>query len=92
MATGDAVSQIYSVAAGATVTFQPAAGVEVCVTWILAGSYAYAYLTDGTNNAQIVYAGTFDGRVFITNARYLAFYNSGTSAIICAFSGVQTKG
>jgi hypothetical protein len=91
MATGDAVTQIYNVAASSSVTFQPAPGVEIAVTWIQVGSTGYCYLTDGANNAQIAYAAAFNGRVFISNSKYLLF-TQGSSGAVDGFSGVQTKG
>jgi hypothetical protein len=104
MAKGDVVNGISSIASGASLTFQPASGVECMIT--MAGSASMATgtpeirvgTTDGTLTSYCnVQAGsavpsTFGQlRIFINNSHYLTIKNenAGTSAI--GYSGIQIK-
>jgi len=51
MAVGDAITAIVSVPAGGSVTYQPAAGVEVMIVATQVSDInTYFYITDGTND------------------------------------------
>jgi len=100
MATGDAVVVLSSVASGTVVTYQPAPGVEVCVTQLISGLVGSATsqtfgVTDGTISAILYYGGNdkhIEVKCFITNAKYLYMTQNSGSVAIMGFSGVQTKG
>jgi len=94
MAVGDVVSDVGT----SNMTFQPAAGVEIMLTW--ADGYATVSsfnLTDGTNNSrqQQPLSGTsasfptFCSKIFLTNAHYLRM--TGTGAFNWGYWGIQIK-
>jgi hypothetical protein len=105
MAVGDAITQIASVAAGGSMTYQPAAGVEVMVTDLITGASKtsiQAAITDGTNDAlfwDLIYDGTSlvnvqpsrQVKLFLTNTYYLKLTNNLATAAVVGFSGIQTK-
>ena len=103
MAVNDAVNGILVVGIGAAGTFQPAAGVEVCITEIdRSGAAATqtvttAALYDGTN---LTGAWRFDGstnvypmnrKLWVTNTIYLRVLNNVADVMNWYYSGVQTK-
>ena len=107
MARGDVVSDIQSIASGANLDFQPAAGVEVMITEI--GSSAFqgsapdqapfvtVQLYNGTL-ASSLRAGTGSARlwsremkIFLNNTRYLRLNNGDSSTRNLSYCGVQTK-
>lgn len=94
MAVGDVVNGIN---AGTSITFQPAVGVEYCITSICGGNgnYAYIKMTDGTNTATTRASFTtywaFNSaniKVMINNTNYCEIASGGGAV---AFSGIQTK-
>jgi hypothetical protein len=92
MAAGDVVSAVFGPAA--LMSFQPAAGVEVCFTTI--GAYnSQIQLTDGVDHAMMGHstnpAGvySFTTKLFVTNTIYLT--TNLVSAEGCAYSGIQIK-
>jgi len=105
MAVGDVITAIVSVPAGATATYQPAAGVEVMITE--AGTCEEITirigLTDGTNSTYIAFAmlncsydSTYGERIgerkiFINDSVYLMIENSDTVDHIVMYCGIQTK-
>lgn len=103
MAAGDAVVVFGTgLAAGAIVTYQPAAGVEVQVRAASVGDnnamYPNVGLTDGTNYCIVERGDLADPRatrlrnLFITNSVRLFIRNgSGTTSYNYCMSGVQTK-
>jgi hypothetical protein len=99
MAVGDVVSQ----AQNSSFTFQPASGVQVCITQIVSqGGTATAIEGRGSINTGSAYLSVSNGatdntqgrnylpniKFFIDNASYLYFF--GSSAYI-GFSGIQTQ-
>jgi len=92
MATGDVLSLILNVGAGATVTFQPAAGVEYVITSYYGDSGTK--LTDGTIDVSQYPPTGFQTnvRIPIKNTCYWKQYNGGTAAVNYFIGGVQTKG
>lgn len=107
MAAGDVVNSIISgVAAGAAITFQPAAGVEALITCVggpSGGTSPDTYtqiaiqLTDGTNNSAIL---SPDGnskynlsilKITINNSNYLRVVNTSAGSSNLAYGGFQTK-
>jgi len=106
MAVGDVVSGIASVAAGGTLDFQPAAGVEALIRGIggskITGTAPDQYLQaqlilyDGTNEAYIlsnpkVGVTTPVINVFINNSRYIRVKDTSGVGGILSYWGVQTK-
>lgn len=98
MVVGDVVSVIGT--AGATLTFQPAAGVEVAIktTWVSTGGSRAGALFDGVNvtvplfNRNDAATSAEQGLVqtmFITNALY--FHVFGTAGVIHGLSGIQIR-
>lgn len=92
MAVGDAVVNIFS---GAS-TFQPAAGVEVCITscFVQPRTSDDIRITDGVNqgicsNQSGTAQDHLNTKIFITNSIYL-YLNAG-GAVYSGYSGVQTK-
>lgn len=94
MAVGDVVSDV----GNSNMTFQPAAGVEVMLTWAdgIATTSAFM-LTDGVNNSRDLQNITgasatnpnFTPKIFLTNAHYLRIL--GTGAFAWGYWGVQIK-
>jgi hypothetical protein len=94
MAVGDII-QALGTAANIGVTFQPAAGVEIMVTWVSAISIGTFGLTDGTNTSlnysQYNTTNGFMGnnvKLGITNTLYLQVNANSTFG---SFSGIQIK-
>lgn len=101
MAVGDVVSDIQSIAAGADLDFQPAAGVEVMVTHygVKIGSQLTVSLYNGTLASPLfqhwptsttthpnAMAAT---KVFITNTNYLRITNQAGTTEPIAYCGIQ---
>jgi hypothetical protein len=91
MAVGDVVNGVFN--AATTMSFQPAAGSEVCLTNI--NSYGQnGFLTDGAVSA-LIFSGspTFVTysltKIFVNNAIYLTA--AGAGAFGSCFTGVQIK-
>ena len=91
MAIGDVIS---ATVGAASLTFQPAAGVEVMITHFgtQSGTNPNCGITDGANPSHLVYGQTTfttAAKIFITNSVYFfcGFGGSGASA----YCGVQTK-
>jgi hypothetical protein len=105
MAVGDAITQIASVAAAGSMTYQPAAGVEVVVTDLITGASKTSIrtaITDGLIDAlfcDLIYDGTSllnvqpsrQVKLFLTNTYYLKFTNDLATDAVVGFSGIQTK-
>lgn len=94
MAVGDIVSGQDNVPAG-TFTFQPAAGVEIMITWVTGYSLSYYGLTDGANTSlsfagynTTEYFGGNNTKLGITNALY---FTVNANATYGGFSGIQIK-
>lgn len=92
MAVGDVISDVTAVL---TSTFQPAAGVEVMITFAIGGNIGQTGLTDGVNTS-FTYAqfntGTFPSsavlKLGITNTNYLWQTNNFNTVM---YSGIQMK-
>lgn len=103
MAAGDVVAGIANVAAGARLTFQPAAGVEVKITHIASAGLnlgARFGLTNGTLFSDGAGLGTGMGtegyrdsieNIFINHTIYLSITNANAAARDIGYSGIQTK-
>jgi hypothetical protein len=99
MAAGDAVGYINNIASATYDSYQPAAGVEICITnfGIQSPADAYVYIYDGTWQVQIVQpTSTISNngspvKVIITNSIYVRFYNGSTGPRGWGFTGIQLK-
>jgi len=102
MTVGDVVSGIAGgVAGGATLDFQPAAGVEVVITAVGSEQSNTAVpgvivgLYDGTDFAHVATGGEggWSGlqKIFLNNTIYLRLENNSGSAGDIAYCGIQTK-
>tara|TARA_R110002051_G_C8435187_1_gene454099 strand:- start:22 stop:300 length:279 start_codon:yes stop_codon:yes gene_type:complete len=92
MAVGDLINVI-NTQVGNLSNYQPAAGVEVIVTWIPNASNIQVYLTNGVAESGWFNVATATARytnmkMCITNTIYLGIYTTGVTG---AFSGIQTK-
>lgn len=106
MAAGDIVSEIdAAVAAAASLTFQPGAGVEVMVTEVGSNTFVNA----APNAVPDVIVKTFDGaqqasyrtnascylwdtmKLFLNNSIYLVITNTSGGATNIGWTGIQTK-
>ena len=93
LASGDVVSGI-KVGAG-ILTFQPAASVEILITWSAGWGVAYVGITNGANTA-VSYSGYNTGvaynsvnmKVPINNTNYL---HVDTGNVDTGYSGIQIK-
>ncbi len=100
------VNDIQSIAAGANLDFQPAAGVEVMITevgsnqWNVSYAYIDVSLYNGTlasivriNSLASGLTGIYSKelKLFINNARYLRITNQGATSKNLSYCGVQTK-
>ena len=87
MGLGDVVNDVVT----SSGTFQPASGVEICITQIgqTAANDAY-YVTDGTDKSYILNAsqqtGVYVCRLYINNTNYLEFEVGTNDA---CYTGVQ---
>ena len=90
MVAGDVVN-IMGAFVGTIFYFQPAASVEVCITWQPSGQSFQTYLYDGVN-ASVGSPQTASGansiKIFYTNTIYSKTYSTG---IYSALSGIQIK-
>jgi len=99
MARGDVVSQEAEVPAGAELTYQPAAGVEVLIREV--GSSEWLCTVPDRYPAITVFLGDAIFRdqhkpeaplhLFVTNSLYLRIRNQSTTSERLAFCGIQTK-
>jgi hypothetical protein len=89
MAAGDPWAVSASVAPGASLIFQPAAGtIALFTTMYQSTAYGVPYLTDGTTDNQFAGTGTYrDIRITVTNSLYLKIYNSYTATYTFAVGG-----
>ena len=94
MAVGDII-QAQGAVSAAGLTFQPAAGTEIMVTWVSAMSVGSFGLTNGTNTSisysQYNNTNPFEGnnvKLGITNTLYLVIAANSTFG---GFSGIQIK-
>lgn len=96
MAVGDTVTVVpTSVSAAASLTIQPASGVE----WIIHNLYVPStatielYRTDGTNPILVdSNAGGYLGYFFhLTNANYMTIKNTTAGAIYMSYDGIVSK-
>jgi|TARA_R110000823_G_scaffold252303_2_gene374938 hypothetical protein len=92
MAVGDVVSQI--AATGVVLSFQPAVGVEICVT-TAQNAAAWTAITDGTSIANYWHGSHAEGggrvgnvKIMINNSIYLYIFSSGEPG---GFTGIQIK-
>tara|TARA_R110000824_G_scaffold797_1_gene4883 strand:+ start:331 stop:591 length:261 start_codon:yes stop_codon:yes gene_type:complete len=86
MAVGDVVNGIFS-GGGSWVSFQPAAGVEVCITGVI----DYIRITDGVTNTtddQTTGTGVFQMKCMINNTVYVGIYASSNGT---CYTGIQIK-
>ena len=107
MARGDVVSDIQTIATGANLDFQPAAGVEVMITEIGSSSIigsapdgapeVIVQLYNGTLASTLRYS-TLSARlwgremkILLNNTRYLRINNLNASSRNLCYCGVQTK-
>ena len=107
MARGDVVSGIASVAADASLVYQPPLGTEVMIyevgssTWGGASPNAtpevFIELTDGAIKSrfrwgrQVTHWSGGTLKLFITNTLYLSIVNGATVSANLAYSGIQIK-
>lgn len=101
MAAGDAFGYLVNINAASTGTYQPAAGVEICVTAIGLEESATARirLTNGTitwgqivNKPSSVNAqGLLSTKIIITNDNYLFLQNDAGGTRAFGFTGIQLK-
>ncbi len=94
MAVGDIIN-VQGAASGGGLTFQPAAGTEIMVTWVSAMSIGTLGLTSGVNTSlsytqynHTYYAEANNVKLGITNTLYLIIAANSTFG---AFSGIQIK-
>ena len=104
MARGDVVSDIQSIATGANLDFQPAAGVEVMITDI-GGSLGVGTIPNVTPDCSVA---LWDGslvstvrrsssppwhpmKIFINNTVRLRLNNTNASTHSLSYCGIQTK-
>ena len=101
MAAGDAVGYIERINASTTSNYQPAAGVEICITSlgfsvpasskvrvVDGGVEAPQYVNlPSTVNAQ----GFLNTKIIISNSFYLQLRNDGAGAADFGFTGIQLK-
>ena len=92
MAVGDAVNGLD------ILSFQPAAGVTICIT-SCAWWGSYLELTDGVNSGRFTNqlndstwntSNGWNAKIFINNTNYLQFRAGGAGADYRVYSGVQT--
>lgn len=89
MAVGDVVSALSG--DNAALTFQPAAGVEVCIKSIIASfSSSSLHLTDGTNDSMNFRSDIYPNPHFLTNTLFLEIPAQGAGSR-SAYTGIQTK-
>jgi hypothetical protein len=92
MAVGDVIN--ITTAATGTTFFQPAAGVEVIITWVASDSVGNLGLYDGTNAAYSIFSSVASGisniqcKLGITNSFYLYATSSVSKG---GYSGIQIK-
>ena len=107
MARGDVVSGIGSIAAGASLVFQPAVGIEAMITEVGSNRWAGGInsetphiavrLTTGVLVSMVRHSEStihWNGKVlklFITNSLYLSLHNASATTAYIAYSGIQTK-
>lgn len=96
MTAGDVVSDVDSLANGANLDYQPAAGVQACITQAGgSGNACYTTLYDGTNECIIAGRATaFTDiipyiKIWVNNTNYLRLTNDSGGAIVMGYSGVQ---
>lgn len=94
MAIGDVVTDAVSVGAGADADYQPAAGVETCITAVALNNNTslWAILYDGTDSSIILIgqsAYSANMKLFINNTTYLRLHNDTGGALAMGYSGVQ---
>jgi len=102
MAVGDVVGQVYST----TTTFQPAAGVTICITQFIqvlssakiygrgsydTGAYAITYASPtGDSNSMRLWQNQKQC-LFLDNTRYLEFNTGGVANTYSGFTGIQIQ-
>jgi hypothetical protein len=105
MAVGDVISGMSSIAAAASLTYQPSAGTEVLITAVGgngAGSAPDVYmevqagLTDGSLTNYFTLGGNSKDnlgavKLFLNNTNYLVLRNGNASTQALFYSGIQTK-
>ena len=106
MARGDVVSDIQTIATGANLDFQPAAGVEVMITEVGSSSFlgtspdqapdVNLQLYNGTIASNLRFPGSVrmwgrEMKIFLNNTRYLRINNANASSRNLCYCGVQTK-
>jgi len=102
MAKGDIINGLAAIAASASTSFQPAAGVEIILWYTSYGIGASAQgvkavgLTNGTQKTGLIALeaatehGTNGFRMGITNAIFLSWLNDATAKDF-GYSGIQVK-
>lgn len=89
MAVGDVVSGLSG--NNSTLSFQPAAGVEVAITyWGTDTAVGRCSLWDGTHISQNNSGGTNFGKILVTNSLYLRIQPMGAGNY-SSYSGLQIK-
>jgi len=96
MAVGDIISDIVAVLAAATATFQPAAGVEIILTYFgseVPAADQFYKLDDGTLSVKCFKFGddaiNQNQKMGITNTNYLQLNNANASARDMSYQGIQ---
>jgi hypothetical protein len=101
MAAGDAFGYLVDVGPSSTSNYQPAAGVEICITSIALEepSDSRINLVNGTLEAKFVQqpgnltaSGLLNTKIIITNTNYLAFNNQAAGGSrSMGITGIQLK-
>ena len=104
MAQGDAVTRVQSIAAGSSLSYQPAAGEHVLFTEFGSANWAGGAAPDGYPNLRVALGGgsiipnlstilqwAQTLRVFVNNSAILYVTNQHTASAEIAISGVQIK-
>lgn len=98
MAAGDVVSAVSSIAAAASLDYQPAAGVEAIIRHVDTSSGAADLavgIYDGTNHAahtmNPALSNVYNVFIPVTNSKYLRLTNNNVGAKILSYGGIQTK-
>lgn len=95
MVSGDAITGISSITAGASLTIRPGSNIEWCIHNIFCGESCEIYFTDGnllvkfdTNSAN---SGWKNQVFFLTNSYYITVKNISAVTATYGYTGVVTK-
>ena len=103
MARGDVVNNIADVAAGAYLSYQPAAGVEAMITTVginrVVGTAKDIVICWNANQTCRIFSANTTAaitpelslKLFINNTNYLSIWNNTAGATKISYCGIQTK-